>query len=118
MKGPISNHIGKGSGHIEGIPVEDCTDVIIESGASIGGHLVASTIERNRFCDQVSATSTAMLVETAATLATSPSSAGVFVTMPSLGTGSSSCPTTSWGSWFLVRVPGNRCYCKVDTFVD
>ena len=33
---------------------QDCTDIIIESGASIGGHLVASTIERNKFADQLS----------------------------------------------------------------
>ena len=34
--------------------MEDCSDVIIESGASIGGHLVASTIASIKFADQLS----------------------------------------------------------------
>ena len=53
-EGPYLQPHWQGGGHIEGIPVVDCSDVIIKSGASIGGHLVASTIERKRFADQLS----------------------------------------------------------------
>ena len=52
------------------------------------------------------------------TVATSPLSTGVFVTLPSLGTGNRSCPTTPSGSWFLVRVPESRCDFDDDTFED